>query len=111
MADVIFATNALEACAVLSLGLSAVHKAAIATRIGKDPEAEDMKKLIAFDDLFALSVATAIVSDIPDIEQVATFVKLFMPRICFSQLFDYAAANLEAFRGWYRDRLFEAGTV
>jgi hypothetical protein len=107
MAEAAFETNAVDAAATLSTAMSAVHRAAIANRVGREPDAEDMRRLIGFDDMFGLLVATLVVSDLPDLEQLATLVRLFMPRICFSQLFDYAGANLEAFLGWYRDRLFE----
>jgi hypothetical protein len=109
MAEAALATNAVDASSTLSAAMTAVHRAAIANRVGHEPSADDMKRLIGFDDMFALLVATVIASDVPDLEQLAVLVKLFMPRICFSQLFDYAGANLEAFLGWYRDRLFEGG--
>jgi hypothetical protein len=109
MTQLSFETNAVGICEILSRAVSAIHKAAIGNRLRKDPEPADLQKLLAFDDLFALSVACVVVSDIPDLERLAMMVRLFTPRVCFSQLFDYAGANLEAFYGWYRDQLFDVG--
>jgi hypothetical protein len=97
MTQAAFEINPVDQLWCIHNGMTQVHTAALAHKLGREPTPRDLRELIGFDELFQLFVGAFLASDLPDVFGLGDLIKMFTPKFCFSPLLEYAGANLEAF--------------
>lgn len=93
----------IDILSTLNKAQNLIHVGAIGNINGRKPNKEDLKTVLAFDDLFSLLLGVVISSDIPDIFQVQESLQMFTPNGSLSIFLEYALANFEAIVLYFRN--------